>query len=431
MTRTNPPAAPARANVLATPAAPTAPARTTVPAVPATPAAPAGPARAAVPARTVVPERANVLRRAAVGAALLASVLAGCSSDGSDGAGGTGGTDAPKDPPAGQVATPEVEPAAWEKVEPGGDCRCADDSDYAFWVHEGDPEKVAVVLQGGGACFDASSCTFVEGPYKPRIFQEDDPNDGDGLLDVDDERNPLAGWSIVFAPYCTGDLHLGSTVQEDAPDQVVHHAGLANGTAVLDELTERFPDASQVFVAGESAGGAAAPLYGGLVADRLPDATVTVLADGAGAYPDDPTVNALAGERWGTAAAVPDWEETKGLTVEELGLPSLFVYTGRHDPDIRFGRKDFAEDEVQVFYAQLAGLGDDVLTQIDANERAIEAEGVDLASFVSAGDHHTILTTPYLWDHQVDGVHLVDWIDDLLAGKAADVRCPTCQPEPD
>lgn len=176
------------------------------------------------------------------------------------------------------------------------------------------------------------------------------------------------------------------------------------------------------------AGGAAAPLYGGLVADRLPDAKVTVLADGAGAYPDDPTVNALAGERWGTEAAVPEWPGLEGLGTADFGLPSLFVHTGAQHPDIRFGRRDFAQDEVQVFYAQLAGLGDDVLGQIDANERAIEAEGVDLAAFVSPGEHHTILTTPYLWDHQVDGVHLTDWIADLLADTATDVRCDTCQP---
>ncbi|NLV54142.1 MAG: hypothetical protein GXY13_00875 [Acidimicrobiales bacterium] len=373
--------------------------------------------------------RPRPARLAAALLLVLVLLLAACSSeDGTDAAGDPSVNDPVTDEPADEDSAAAEPAAAWEKVVPGGDCRCADDSEYAFWVHEGDPTRVAVVLQGGGACFDAASCTFVEGPYKPRLFQEDDPEDGDGLLDVDDERNPLADWSIIFAPYCTGDLHLGTTTQEDAPDQVVHHAGLANGTAVLDALGARFPDAEQVLVAGESAGGAAAPVYGGLAADRLPDATITVLADGAGAYPDDPAVNTLAGERWGTDAAVPDWEETAGLTTAELGLPSLYVYVGRHDPDIRFGRRDFAEDAVQEFYAQLAGLGDDVLAQIDRNERDIEAEGIDLTAFVSPGEHHTILTTPYLWDHRVEGVSLVDWIADLLAGTADDVRCATCRP---
>jgi hypothetical protein len=42
---------------------------------------------------------------------------------------------------------------------------------------------------------------------------------------------------------------------------------------------------------GESAGSVAAPLYAGLVSDRLPKARITVLADGSGSYPDVPRFN--------------------------------------------------------------------------------------------------------------------------------------------
>ena len=43
----------------------------------------------------------------------------------------------------------------------------------------------------------------------------------------------------------------------------------------------------------EGAGSVAAPLYAGLVSDRLPAAKITVLVDGAGAYPEDPRINKL------------------------------------------------------------------------------------------------------------------------------------------
>ena len=46
---------------------------------------------------------------------------------------------------------------------------------------------------------------------------------------------------------------------------------------------------------GESAGSIPSPLYAGLVADRLPDAAITVLADGSGAYPDNPASTAALG----------------------------------------------------------------------------------------------------------------------------------------
>ena len=50
--------------------------------------------------------------------------------------------------------------AGWEKVVPGGDCHCADGSEFAFWERRADPSKVVFFLDGGGNCFDATSCAF-------------------------------------------------------------------------------------------------------------------------------------------------------------------------------------------------------------------------------------------------------------------------------
>ena len=48
----------------------------------------------------------------------------------------------------------------WEKVVPGGDCDCADGSEFAFWERRADPTKVVFYLDGGGACCDATTCAF-------------------------------------------------------------------------------------------------------------------------------------------------------------------------------------------------------------------------------------------------------------------------------
>ena len=50
--------------------------------------------------------------------------------------------------------------AGWEKVVPGGDCECADGSEFAFWERRADPTKVVLFLDGGGTCYDAKSCAF-------------------------------------------------------------------------------------------------------------------------------------------------------------------------------------------------------------------------------------------------------------------------------
>ena len=85
---------------------------------------------------------------------------------------------------------------------------CADGSPYSYWIHRADPDKVVFFLQGGGACFDAGTCTFGSIAYRVVLGAADDPNTfTSGIFDFTDARNPLADYSFVFAPYCTGDVH--------------------------------------------------------------------------------------------------------------------------------------------------------------------------------------------------------------------------------
>mgnify|MGYP001039808188 FL=1 len=375
------------------------------------------------------------MRRRTLPAVLAVAVLLLGACAGTDDA-----TDADETTATATVATDETtddaaddEPAevTWEAVSPGGDCQCADGSEYRYWVSEGDPTRVAFFLQGGGACFTAETCAFEGGgtTYKVTVTDADDPSDGSGLLDLTDGRNPLEGWSMVYVPYCTGDVHLGDATTEYSDELTVQHKGAVNATAALDDLTDRFPDAAEVLVAGESAGSIATPYYAGLAHDRLPDAEITVLADGSGAYPDVPAVNATIGALWGTLNAVPDWPTNADVTAENWSLPGLFVRAGAHAPDITFARHDYAYDATQEFFAALAGIADGtVLSQMDANEVLIEDTGVDLLSFTSPGDDHTILSQSSVWEHEAEGVRLIDWITDLVEGDpVADVHCTECE----
>ncbi|MFN6120393.1 MAG: pectin acetylesterase-family hydrolase, partial [Actinomycetes bacterium] len=336
-----------------------------------------------------------------------------------DVAGATGGTGA---------AGPATGAGGFERVVPGGDCRCADGSEYAFWVRDAAPSKVLFFLQGGGACFSALTCSFTSGAYQVTVDGGDDPTGDPGIFDLTDPRNPFADWSMVFVPYCTGDVHLGDAAA-DYGGLVVEHRGAVNARAALDELVRRFPDATEVVVAGESAGAAPAPLYAGLVSDGLPGARITALADGAGAYPDVPTVNALIGGLWGTERSIPDWPVNEGLTAAEWSFPGIAVQTGRHAPDVVLARHDYAYDRTQVLFAALAGIGsDDLLSLIDANERRIEGDGVPLLSYVAPGDDHTVLSDEAFYTQTVEGVALVDWVRALITrdGDVGDVRCSSC-----
>lgn len=377
---------------------------------------------------------------AVVGTALLLGL-------GSYGAGVAGASDGASAPPATEPVASEAItsaptasmpvgslPAAgdeWTQVVPGGECECADGSEFSFWVRAADPTKVVFFLQGGGACFDESTCSFTDGAYSVTADATDDPGlDPVGVVDFSNADNPFADYSFVFVPYCTGDVHLGNATHEYSPELTVQHKGYVNGTAAVSYLADNFPDATQVVVIGESAGSVASPLYGGLVADALPDAQVTVFGDGSGGYPDVPGVNGLIGGLWGTQNALPPWPGLVALSPEEWSFPELWVQAGLHDPEIVMSRFDFAYDGTQTFFAGLAGLdASQLLMLMDDNEARIESEGVNQHSYTAPGDDHTLVRMDDFYTMDVNGTPLVDWLTDLIGGvDVPDVHCDDCQP---
>src|SRR5918994_7776650 len=107
----------------------------------------------------------------------LAGLLGACSSDGGSDDGDTGAGD----PTSDEAAAPDETAAGWEKVVPGGDCHCADGGEFAFWERRADPTKVVFFLDGGGACFDATTCAFLpEDPAYDWNVRGDDPSQDGG-----------------------------------------------------------------------------------------------------------------------------------------------------------------------------------------------------------------------------------------------------------
>ena len=145
----------------------------------------------------------------------------------------------------------------WTKVLAPASCRCSDGTPYHYWVRPGDPGKVLFFLAGGGACFSAETCAAESATYTVNLEGDGGPGDG-GIFDLDNEANPLADHSMVVVPYCTGDLHLGTVVHDYGGGVEVHHNGYANASTALAATAALFPEATEVVVAGSSAGSAGA-----------------------------------------------------------------------------------------------------------------------------------------------------------------------------
>ncbi|MGE5209840.1 MAG: pectin acetylesterase-family hydrolase [Acidobacteriota bacterium] len=316
----------------------------------------------------------------------------------------------------------------WVAIPGGDDCRCSDGSPFELWERPADPTKVVLYFQGGGACFSAETCAPDSGTYTPNLTIGAAPDFG-GIFDETNPENPLAGHSIVYVPYCTGDVHLGDRVNEYSDTVTIDHNGFPNARKGLDTVLANYPDVEQLVVVGASAGSIPTPAFAGLAADVLTDTEIVTFGDSSAAYPDVPALNAGIGAVWGVLENVPDWPANEGLTPEEWSFPGLYVQAGTQHPDITFARFDYAYDQVQASFAALAGIqADDLVTFIDQTEADIEAAGVPVASYVAPGDAHTIVMSDEFYDMEVEGVRLVDFLTTLVAGDVpADVRCTECR----
>lgn len=76
---------------------------------------------------------------------------------------------------------------------------------------------------------------------------------------------PSSGWTHIFVPYCTRDVHWGSnSVQYQFPDlspNPINHNGFNNVKSVLEFMYRVIPEPDSVLVTGCSAGSLGAVVY--------------------------------------------------------------------------------------------------------------------------------------------------------------------------
>jgi hypothetical protein len=130
---------------------------------------------------------------------------------------------------------------------------------------------LVVFLQGGGACWDWVTCggaaplvdkTAIGGPFGPAEFARDIFAKYPASWIRRENLPPaLRDATVVFVPYCTGDVHGGDQVTTYPPllpggaPVTWHHVGHANVLAFLRRLAPTFPSPRKLVVAGSSGGG--------------------------------------------------------------------------------------------------------------------------------------------------------------------------------
>lgn len=137
---------------------------------------------------------------------------------------------------------------------------CIAGTDYSVYTKAGDPRKVLIFLQGGGACWQGFYfCNILADDQAPPMTAP-----YPGAFDSSSPDNPYADYSVVYMPYCDGSAFGGDNDVEDGGfsfGPTRHHRGVRNLSAGMDVAADTFPRAKRVTVMGHSAGGVATSAF--------------------------------------------------------------------------------------------------------------------------------------------------------------------------
>jgi cysteine-rich repeat protein len=225
----------------------------------------------------------------------------------------------------------DVPALEWTYVEVPG-TRCMNGEVAGFGVsHNPESSNVMIYLEGGGACFnDTCDFTAFSIPFVPPI---------DGIFSRDNPANPVKDWTMIYVPYCTGDIHAGDAERE-LGGQLRQFRGYTNITTYLQQWVPSFP-AERVLLTGISAGGFGAALNATQVADAYGEAVeLTVIDDSGPPLSNDviaPCLQTRFRETWNLDGTVLDacpQCDPEDFATDFLSagpLRALLEYLGRRD----------------------------------------------------------------------------------------------------
>lgn len=168
----------------------------------------------------------------------------------------------------------DIEPTEWVWVPvEGAYCRDGSKTGYAVNIASPQSDKLMIYFEAGGACMNQFFCSGLATPTTFGATEFDSWKDGagsapskagTGLFNRQDPQNPVAGWNMVYMPYCTGDIFAGANpdgmVPKVGPQKFV---GYTNVRLSLEQIVPTFPGTKKVLLSGSSAGGFGA--YGNYV----------------------------------------------------------------------------------------------------------------------------------------------------------------------
>lgn len=339
----------------------------------------------------------------------------------------------------------ELPAGEWTEINPGWNTTCSRGQEWGFFVRPGDPTKLVVEFQGGGACWDFGTCSVADAIFKDNI---DDVRLAvmagvySGIYDQTNADNPIQGWTHVFVPYCTGDIHWGDSEvmyeKEGVAPFNLNHKGANNARSMLYWLSQQAEVAPErIFVTGCSAGSYGSVGWAPYLMKAYSDARVVQMGDcGAGIITDNFLADSFP--TWNAEAMLPAWipELAPGtVDIQTLQLHDLYRLIGNHHSEQMISQYNTISDGTQVTYYRYMGAaeGADAEAEWTAGMRdsikRISDSTENFRYFIAGGDEHCILQSPRFYEVSEGGTRLVDWISEMIDDNApGNYACDDCDP---
>ncbi len=317
----------------------------------------------------------------------------------------------------------------WEWVEVAGS-RCRDGSPAGFFrIQNTASRSLMIFLEGGGACFNGLTCGLNPANVDPG---KSPPNQG--ILALDDARNPVQGWNAVYVPYCTGDVMAGNDprgrVSSRYPDeQFVGHANIA---IFLERWKKEFPGLEQVLLTGESAGGFGALYNFDQTQEAFADVPVVLLDDSGVLFSDNylaPCLQSQWRKTWNLNATLPLDCDGCRAQANGGGLVNYLDYLLVKYPEKQFAViSSFEDSTIRTFF----GFGTNncnvlfpsmkgSLFTAGLQELRRDYFNGQVSAYYINGSTHTFIGSDRFYSQSVDGVSLYRWVGDVIEQRAIDV----------
>lgn len=269
---------------------------------------------------------------------------------------------------------------------------CANGTPVGMGLNRGkNPNKLVIYLNGGGGCWDSSSCNLFRTAAnldivysETRLGEELYPLVKSGLLDREGPVDVWSDASIAFIPYCTGDLHSGRTTTRYngfGGERDTHHVGAKNLEVFLEYLSGEFTEVEELWIVGISAGG-----YGGAwnfhhFRDAFAGAEIHGFFDASVWLPLSKTQWRQWQQNWGLITP-------PGCVMCEVSPDYLIRYLVESHPRSRFAMSVFERDATLSVFTKTLPLEMEKHVEHFFEEHFV---GPNTASFVATGSDHEAL----------------------------------------